>query len=107
MKSVGEAMAIGRSFEEAFQKALRMVDQGFRGFEPGTDVVFLIIATYKVALVGIHKASDDELGQPSDIRPAVIASALQEGYTVDRLYELTKIDHWFLYKLEHLVQLVG
>uniref|UniRef100_A0A671QET6 Carbamoyl-phosphate synthetase 2, aspartate transcarbamylase, and dihydroorotase n=1 Tax=Sinocyclocheilus anshuiensis TaxID=1608454 RepID=A0A671QET6_9TELE len=77
MKSVGEVMAIGRSFEEAFQKALRMVDE---------NCVFL----------------QQELQTPTDKRIFVLAAALHAGYTVDRLYELTKIDHWFLHKMKNI-----
>lgn len=86
MKSVGEVMAIGRTFEETFQKALRMLDIGVDGFEAGT-----------------HEVTDDDLENPSDTRMLKLATALEEGYTVDRLYSLTKIDRWFLYKLEAMV----
>lgn len=79
MKSVGEVMAIGRTFQEAFQKSLRMLDIGLAGFEGGR-----------------YKASDEELSNPTDYRALVLASALEDGYSVDRLYELTKIDKWFL-----------
>jgi hypothetical protein len=70
MKSVGEVMAIGRTFEEAFQKSLRMIDIGVAGFEPG-----------------FHEASDAELENPSDYRFLVLATALTEGYSIERLYE--------------------
>nr|NVI70464.1 rudimentary [Cucujiformia] len=86
MKSVGEVMAIGRKFEEAFQKALRMVDENVSGFDPY-----------------IQKVKDDELEQPTDKRMFVVAAALKEGYTVDRLYELTKIDRWFLKKMKNII----
>nr|MBE5724549.1 rudimentary [Cucujiformia] len=86
MKSVGEVMAIGRKFEEAFQKALRMVDENVSGFDPY-----------------IQKVKDDELEQPTDKRMFVVAAALKEGYTVDRLFELTKIDRWFLKKMKNII----
>lgn len=77
MKSVGEVMAIGRKFEEAFQKALRMVDENMIGFDPYNQQV-----------------SDIELEQPTDKRMYVLAAALNNGYSIDRLYELTKIDRF-------------
>lgn len=88
MKSVGEVMAIGRKFEEAFQKAMRMVDENVIGFDP-------------------HAKSpcDVELEQPTDKRMFVLAAAIKDGYTVDRLYELTKIDRWFLYKMVNIVKM--
>ncbi|XP_061097457.1 CAD protein isoform X2 [Conger conger] len=85
MKSVGEVMAIGRSFEEAFQKALRMVDENCVGFDHT-----------------IKPVSDQELQTPTDKRIFVLASALRAGYSVDRLYELTKIDRWFLHKMKNI-----
>ncbi|TRZ02946.1 hypothetical protein DNTS_008940 [Danionella cerebrum] len=85
MKSVGEVMAIGRSFEEAFQKALRMVDENCVGFDHT-----------------IKPESDEELETPTDKRIFVLAAALHAGYTVERLYELTKIDHWFLHKMKNI-----
>ncbi|XP_067013440.2 multifunctional protein r isoform X2 [Anabrus simplex] len=86
MKSVGEVMAIGRKFEEAFQKALRMVDENVIGFDPY-----------------IKDISDEELEKPTDKRIFVMAAALKAGYTIDRLYELTKIDRWFLQKMKNIV----
>lgn len=85
MKSVGEVMAIGRKFEEAFQKALRMVDENVNGFDPNLKLV-----------------SEEELHQPTDKRIFVLAAALKAGFTVDRLYELTKIDRWFLEKMKNI-----
>ncbi|XP_051501026.1 CAD protein-like isoform X2 [Myxocyprinus asiaticus] len=85
MKSVGEVMAIGRSFEEAFQKALRMVDENCVGFDHT-----------------IKPASEEELQTPTDKRIFVLAAALHAGYTVELLYELTKIDHWFLHKMKNI-----
>uniref|UniRef100_A0A8K9URF7 Carbamoyl-phosphate synthetase 2, aspartate transcarbamylase, and dihydroorotase n=1 Tax=Oncorhynchus mykiss TaxID=8022 RepID=A0A8K9URF7_ONCMY len=82
MKSVGEVMAIGRSFEEAFQKALRMVDENF------------LTCLCPVVL--------QELQTPTDKRIFVLAAALRAGYTVDRLYDLTKIDRWFLHKMKNI-----
>uniref|UniRef100_A0AAY4EJD4 Multifunctional protein CAD n=1 Tax=Denticeps clupeoides TaxID=299321 RepID=A0AAY4EJD4_9TELE len=85
MKSVGEVMAIGRNFEEAFQKALRMVDENCVGFDHT-----------------IKPVSEQELQTPTDKRIFVLASAFRAGYTVDRLYELTKIDRWFLHKMKNI-----
>ncbi|KAG7280374.1 hypothetical protein CRUP_022202 [Coryphaenoides rupestris] len=86
MKSVGEVMAIGRCFEEAFQKALRMVDENCVGFDHT-----------------IKPASETELQMPTDKRIFVLAAALKAGYTVDHLYELTKIDRWFLHKMKNII----
>nr|MBE5724556.1 rudimentary [Cucujiformia] len=86
MKSVGEVMAIGRKFEEAFQKALRMVDENVSGFDPN-----------------INGVEDDELEQPTDKRMFVVAAALRKGYSVDKLYKLTKIDRWFLRKMKNII----
>ncbi|CAI5771615.1 isoform X1 [Podarcis lilfordi] len=85
MKSVGEVMAIGRSFEEAFQKALRMVDENCVGFDHT-----------------VKPASDMELETPTDKRIFVLAAALRAGYSIERLYELTKIDRWFLHKMKNI-----
>jgi carbamoyl-phosphate synthase large subunit len=89
MKSVGEVMAIGRSFEEVIQKALRMIGQGMHGFT----------GNLKLDLGDIEK----ELAEPTDMRIFVIAEALEKGITVDRIHELTKIDKWFLYKLKNII----
>ena len=86
MKSVGEVMAIGRCFEEAFQKALRMVDESIVGFDPYT-----------------KEASEEELREPTDKRMFVLAAAMREGLSIDKLYELTKIDRWFLTKLKGII----
>lgn len=86
MKSVGEVMSIGRNFEEAFQKALRMVDENVNGFDPN-----------------IKKVDENELKEPTDKRMFVLAAALKEGYTVEKLYELTKIDGWFLEKFKNII----
>ena len=91
MKSVGEIMAIGRSFEEMIQKGLRMIGQGMHGFV-GND----------------HTRFDDldnELQNPTDLRIFAIAQALEEGYSIERIEELTKIDVWFLERLKHIVDL--
>ena len=87
MKSVGEVMAIGRTFEEAFQKSLRMIDIGVDGFDAGR-----------------HETSEAELQNPSDYRFLVLASALNDGYTTQKLHELTKIDMWFLTRLEAITK---
>ncbi len=89
MKSVGEVMAIGRTFEEVIQKGLRMIGQGMHGF----------IENKRTKVTDIEKA----LKEPTDKRIFVIESAFREGYTVDRIHELTKIDKWFLYKLQNIV----
>merc|ERR1719218_222320 len=92
MKSVGEVMAIGRTFEECFQKALRIVDPAIKGYEPRPD--------------GYLKHDlDHELKQPSDRRAYAIAVAMyQKGYTVDQIHELTNIDKWFLHRLNNIVE---
>ena len=89
MKSVGEVMAIGRSFEEVIQKALRMIGQGMHGFTGNLKLDFRDIET--------------ELAEPTDMRIFVIAEALEKGIPVDRIHELTKIDKWFLFKLKHII----
>lgn len=90
MKSVGEVMAIGRTFEEAIQKGLRMIGQGMHGFVENKELV----------LPDIDKA----LHEPTDRRIFVISKAFRAGYTVDEIHELTKIDKWFLQKLYHIIQ---
>ncbi|TPX55549.1 hypothetical protein PhCBS80983_g05229 [Powellomyces hirtus] len=91
MKSVGEVMAIGRNFEETIQKALRAVDYSFSGFAENN-----IIDKEEI---------DEELKHPSDERMFAIANAFHHGYTVDRIWELTQIDKWFLNKLKNIVDL--
>ncbi|KKL17024.1 hypothetical protein LCGC14_2489700, partial [marine sediment metagenome] len=90
MKSVGEVMSIGRTFEEAIQKGIRMIGQGLHGFTANRDLQF--------------KDIDKELSQPTDMRIMVIAAAFEKGYTVDRIFELTKIDKWFLVKLKNIFE---
>ena len=89
MKSVGEIMSIGKSFEEIIQKGLRMIGQGMHGFVGNKELLF--------------ENLDDELANPTDLRIFAIAKALEENYTVDRIWELTKIDKWFLEKLKNIV----
>ncbi len=89
MKSVGEIMSIGRSFEEVIQKGLRMIGQGMHGFVGNEHTHFDNL--------------DEELANPTDMRVFSIASALEEGYTVEHISELTKIDPWFLGKLKNIV----
>ena len=89
MKSVGEIMSIGRSFEEIIQKGLRMIGQGMHGFVGNDHTRF--------------ENLDDELANPTDLRIFAIAQALEEGYTTERIYELTKIDPWFIGKLKNIV----
>jgi carbamoyl-phosphate synthase large subunit len=88
MKSVGEVMAIGRTFEEAIQKGLRMIGQGMHGFTANRNLQFEDI--------------DGELSNPTDMRIFVIAKALEQGYTVDQIHHLTRIDRWFLEKLKNI-----
>ena len=89
MKSVGEVMAIGRTFEEVIQKGLRMIGQGMHGF----------VGNKQIEIDDIDKA----LAEPTDTRIFVIAKALQKGYSVEKIHELTKIDRWFLEKLHNIV----
>ena len=91
MKSVGEIMSIGRSFEEMIQKGLRMIGQGMHGFVGNDHTKFTDL--------------DDALANPTDLRIFAIAQALEEGYSVERIEELTKIDVWFLERLKHIVDL--
>ncbi len=91
MKSVGEIMSIGRSFEEIIQKGLRMIGQGMHGFVGNNHTSF--------------ENLDEELANPTDLRVFAIAQALEEGYTVERIEELTKIDKWFLNCLKNIVDL--
>lgn len=90
MKSVGEVMAIGRTFEEVIQKGLRMIGQGMHGFVGNRDL--------KISDM------DKALKEPTDKRIFVLAKALHEGYSVERIHELTKIDRWFLQKLQHIIE---
>ena len=89
MKSVGEIMSIGRTFEELLQKGLRMIGQGMHGFVGNDHVKFDNL--------------DEELANPTDLRIFAIAQALEEGYTIDRIYELTKIDPWFIERMKNIV----
>ena len=88
MKSVGEVMAIGRTFEETIQKGLRMIGQGMHGF----------VANKELSVSNIEKS----LSEPTDMRIFVIAQALEKGFDIDKIYDLTKIDKWFLYKLKNI-----
>ena len=90
MKSVGEVMAIGRTFEEAIQKGLRMIGQGMHGFVENKELVIEDI--------------DKALREPTDKRIFVISKAMRAGYTVDQIHDLTKIDKWFLDKLMNIMQ---
>lgn len=89
MKSVGEIMSIGRSFEEAFQKGLRMIQQGMHGFVANKEL--------------FTEELDKDLTEPTDKRVFYLSQAFEQGYTVDRIYDLTKIDKWFLYKLKNII----
>lgn len=91
MKSVGEVMAIGRNFEEVIQKGLRMIGQGMHGFTGNRNLSFEDI--------------ERELSEPTDMRIFSIAEALESGMSIDRIYELTKIDRWFLYKLQNIIDI--
>jgi carbamoyl-phosphate synthase large subunit len=89
MKSVGEVMSIGRTFEEAIQKGLRMIGQGMHGFVENKEITIQEV--------------DRALREPTDRRIFIISKAFRAGYTVDQIYELTKIDKWFLYKLQNII----
>ncbi len=91
MKSVGEIMSIGRTFEEMIQKGLRMIGQGMHGFVGNDHTRF--------------ENLDDSLANPTDLRIFAIAQALEEGYTIERIEELTKIDKWFISRLKRIVDL--
>ncbi len=91
MKSVGEVMSIGRTFEEAIQKGIRMIGQGMHGF----------VGNHNLTFEDIEK----ELSQPTDMRILVIEKAFEKGYTVDKIHDLTKIDKWFLVKLKNIFKL--
>ena len=91
MKSVGEVMAIGRTFEEALQKGLRMIGQGMHGF----------VENHEIRIQDIEKS----LHEPTDMRIFVVSKALKIGYTVEQIHQLTMIDRWFLQKLKHIVDI--
>jgi len=91
MKSVGEVMAIGRTFEEAIQKGLRMIGQGMHGFVENKELEI--------------KDIDAALREPTDKRIFIISKAMHKGYTIDQIHELTKIDKWFLQKLKHIIDI--
>ena len=91
MKSVGEVMAIGRTFEEAIQKGLRMIGQGMHGF----------VENHEIKIPDIQKS----LHEPTDMRIFVVSKALKIGYTVEQIHQLTMIDRWFLQKLKHIVDI--
>ncbi len=91
MKSVGEVMAIGRTFEEVIQKGLRMIGQGMHGFVGNANIQFDDL--------------DNALSNPTDSRIFAIAAALEKGYSVDRIHDLTKIDKWFLVKLRIILEI--
>jgi len=93
MKSVGEVMAIGRTFEEAIQKGLRMIGQGMHGFVENKELVIPDI--------------DKALNEPTDRRIFVISKAFRAGYTIDQIHDLTKIDKWFLQKLYNIILTAG
>ena len=90
MKSVGEVMAVGRTFEEAIQKGLRMIGQGMHGFMENRDLVIADV--------------DKALHEPTDMRIFVISKAMQAGYSVEQIHDLTHIDRWFLYKLQGIIE---
>ncbi len=91
MKSVGEVMAIGRNFEEAIQKGLRMIGQGMHGFVENKELEIPDI--------------DSALREPTDKRVFIISKAMHKGYTIDQIHNLTKIDRWFLQKLKHIIDI--
>lgn len=91
MKSVGEVMAIGRNFEEAIQKGLRMIGQGMHGFVENKELEI--------------EDLDASLHEPTDKRIFIISKAMHKGYTIDQIHDLTKIDKWFLQKLKHIIDI--
>ncbi|MGM9704568.1 MAG: carbamoyl-phosphate synthase (glutamine-hydrolyzing) large subunit, partial [Prevotella sp.] len=91
MKSVGEVMAIGRNFEEAIQKGLRMIGQSMHGFVENKELEIPDI--------------DAALKEPTDKRVFIISKAMHKGYTIDQIHDLTKIDKWFLEKLKHIIDI--
>ena len=91
MKSVGEVMAIGRTFEEGLQKGLRMIGQGMHGF----------VENHEIKIPDIKKS----LHEPTDMRIFVVSKALKVGYSIEQIHQLTKIDRWFLQKLKHIVDI--
>ena len=91
MKSVGEVMAIGRTFEEALQKGLRMIGQGMHGF----------VENHAIKIPDIEKS----MHEPTDMRIFVVSKALKIGYTIEQIHQLTMIDRWFLQKLKHIVDI--
>ena len=91
MKSVGEVMAIGRTFEEALQKGLRMIGQGMHGF----------VENHEIKIRDIAKALHD----PTDMRIFVVSKAMKLGYSIEQIYQLTMIDRWFLQKLKHIIDI--
>lgn len=91
MKSVGEVMSIGRNFEEAIQKGLRMIGQGMHGFVENKELEIDNL--------------DEALREPTDKRVFIISKAMHKGYTIDQIHELTKIDKWFLFKLKHIIDI--
>ena len=91
MKSVGEVMAVGRTFEESLQKGLRMIGQGMHGF----------VENHEIKIADIAKS----LHEPTDMRIFVVSKALKIGYTIEQIHQLTMIDRWFLQKLKHIVDI--
>ena len=91
MKSVGEVMAIGRTFEEALQKGLRMIGQGMHGF----------VENHEIKISDIQKS----LHEPTDMRIFVVSKAMKIGYSIEQIHQLTMIDRWFLQKLKHIVDI--
>ena len=91
MKSVGEVMAVGRTFEESLQKGLRMIGQGMHGF----------VENHEIKISDI----EESLHEPTDMRVFVVSKALKVGYTIEQIHQLTMIDRWFLQKLKHIVDI--
>ncbi|MFO7923622.1 MAG: carbamoyl-phosphate synthase (glutamine-hydrolyzing) large subunit [Bacteroidales bacterium] len=94
MKSVGEVMAIGRNFEEAMQKGLRMIGQGMHGFVENRELE-----------TDVRSEIEDLLSNPTDMRIFIISMALRHNFTIDEIHDLTKIDRWFLYKLKNITDI--
>ena len=91
MKSVGEVMAVGRTFEEALQKGLRMIGQGMHGF----------VENHEIKIKDVSKA----LHEPTDMRIFVVSKAMKMGYSIEQIHQLTMIDRWFLNKLKHIIDI--
>lgn len=107
MKSVGEVMSIGRTFEETIQKAIRAIDDQFTGFAKVCDWLppLWCIANHRILQNEYVEDIDEELVNPTDKRIFAISTAFHRGYTVDKVHQMTNIDKWFLTKLYYIYQM--